>query len=526
MIDIPSILEASALVFTIEVLMWTIIGVTIGVGVGAIPGLSPAPAIALLLPLTFALSLPAALGLLIGVYKGGVFGGSIPAISFATPGTAESGATVLDGYKLTQQGKGRKALQLALYASVTGDFFAALATILLAPSLAIIALNFGPSERLWLMVLAIALLGALSGEHFAKGLLSASIGLFIATIGSDPVSLVARNTFGQWWLADGIKLIPLIIGVFAIAVMLERAGMLLFQKAKQTAERVEGARAEDAGNLTFSEYRKCFKEMTIGTTVGTFVGILPGLGSTVAAFLSYGIAKKASPSKNIGSGRLEGIAAAESGNNATAGPTLVPLLAFGIPGSAIAAMIGGALAIQGVQVGPRMFEIAPVAVYALFIILLVANIFNLFVGRIFTGFYARLGTLPEAILIPTILIMAMAGAYAYKNNPYDVWLALLFGGAGVFLRAFSIPPAPLIVTFILAPLAEESLRRTLLINRGDWMEAVFGSPIAVGIATVGLILTVALAWARPGRKFQKSVPTTEQLAGDNAANSNTIKGGQ
>ena len=500
MLDVSALMEALALVFSIEAIAWTVIGVAIGVGVGAIPGLSPAPAIALLLPLPFSLNLPAALGLLIGVYKGGIYGGSISAISFVTPGTAESGATVIDGYKLMKAGKGKKALHMSLYASVTGDAVSDVLTILLAPALALIALSFGPSERLWLMMLAISLLGALSSDHFAKGMFAAALGLFIGTIGSDPVSLVPRNTFNQWWLAGGIKMIPVIIGLFAIATMLERAARLVSARAEQVRIGAEELAVKNTKGLTFAEYRAAWKEMLIGTTVGSFVGILPGLGATVGAFLSYGIAKQMSPDKKIGSGKLEGVAAAEAGNNATAGPTLIPLLAFGIPGSTIAAMIGGALAIQGVQAGPRMFEIAPVAIYALFIILLLANVFNLIIGRFFAGVYARLGNLPEALLIPLILTMAVIGSYAYQNNPYDVWLALGFGVLGVFLRAWNVPLAPLIITFLLTPLAEEALRRSLLINRGDWLSALFGSNIAICIALIGLPLTLLLARAQLGKR--------------------------
>ena len=243
-------------------------------------GLSPAPAIALLLPLTFTLSLPASLGLLIGVYKGGIYGGSISAISFSTPGTAEAGATVLDGYRLMQQGKGKKALHMALYASVTGDLISSLVTIFLAPTLALVALNFGPSERLWLIVLAITMLGALSGDHFAKGMFAAALGLFIGTIGSDPVSMVPRNTFGQWWLADGLNLIPLIIGLFAIAAMLEKVveRVRLWSEPQELHERVMERFLGKEASLTFREYRSCWKEMAIGTGIGTFVGILRVLG--------------------------------------------------------------------------------------------------------------------------------------------------------------------------------------------------------------------------------------------------------
>ena len=507
MFDYASIGDAILLVFAVKTLLWIAFGVMIGVGVGAMPGLSPAPAIALLLPLTFTLSLPASLGLLIGVYKGGIYGGSISAISFATPGTAEAGATVLDGYKLMQAGKGKKALHMALYASVTGDLFSSIVTIFLAPALALFALNFGPSERLWLIALAIGLLGALSGDHFAKGMFSAALGLFIGTIGSDPVSMVPRNTFGQWWLADGVNLIPLIIGLFAIATMFEK----LIAQARRWREPVDihskvmnRFKGKEA-SLTFAEYRSAWKEMAIGTGVGTFVGILPGLGATVGAFLSYGVARQMSPNKGIGTGRLEGVAAAESGNNATAGPTLIPLLAFGIPGGTIAAMLGAALSIQGVQAGPRMFDLYPVQIYALFVILLVSNVLVLFVGRFFAGIYAKLGQLPETLLIPVVLAMALVGAYAYQSNPFDVGLALFFGVLGYGLRLARIPEAPLIITFILAPLAEQSLRRALLINRGDWGSALFDSPLAIGLAAATVLLVLLLARTQLSRRM-KSLP--------------------
>ncbi len=506
MVDVNALLEALSVVFQIETMLWLFLGVAVGVGVGAMPGLSPAPAIALLLPLTFTLSLPATLGLLIGVYKGGIYGGSISAISFATPGTAESGATVIDGYKLMQKGKGKKALHMALYASVTADFLSDVLTILVAPTLALVALNFGPSERLWLMFLAIALLGALSGDHFAKGFLSAAIGLFIGTIGSDPVSMVSRNTFGQWWLSGGIHMIPLIIGLFAVATMLEKLVEIVRNRALVAHDQVQSTAEAILGKsegLTFAEYRSCWKEMAIGTGVGSFVGVLPGLGATVGAFLSYGIAKQVSPKKNIGSGRLEGVAAAESGNNATCGPTLVPLLAFGIPGSTIAAMLGGALAIQGVVAGPRMFELYPTAIYSLFVILLVANFVNLFVGRFFAGIYAKLGSLPVTLLVPVVLVMAIVGAYSYENNPYDVLLVLIFGVMGYFMRMFKIPEAPLIITFLLAPMAEESLRRALLINQGEWIPAMFGSGLAITLAVLTVGLTVLLARSQLNRRIRE-----------------------
>ena len=486
-----AILEAFRLFFTLEVFYWMAIGVVAGVGVGAIPGLSAATAIAIMLPFTFTMQVAPALGLLIGLYKGSVFGGSISAISFATPGTSEAAATVYDGYKLMKKGQGRKAVEMALYSSVSADSASDLVTIFVAPPLAMVALKFGPAERFWLVVLAFTLIGSLSGKHLAKGLISASLGIFLATIGPDPVSAVPRMTFGVWWLSGGIPFIPFMIGLFAMAAMLKEGIKLLRETEvveKVKASIVDGLLKSGVG-LTLKEYVRCWKEMLIGFSLGSFVGFLPGLGSTVGAFLSYGVAKQVSPEKKIGEGVLEGVAAAEAGNNATVGPTLIPLLAFGIPGSIAAAMIGAALMLQGATPSPRMFKLYPEIVYALFMILLVANVFNLGIGRIFGRFYARLGLLPKQLLVPLVFMMATIGSFAHRGNPYDVVLALIFGLMGYMMGVLEIPTAPVVISFLITPMMESNLRRALIISRGEWIQALFGSPLSIGLAAATAILT-------------------------------------
>lgn len=501
--NVEAFYEALHLVFTVETFFWLCAGVFLGVGLGAIPGLTASTGIALVLPLSFLLDITGTLGLLIGLYKGAVFGGSISAISFATPGAPDSAATVYDGYKLTKQGKGRKAILMALYASVTGDTLSDIIVILIAPTIALMALQFGPTERLWLMVVAIALLGALSGRHLAKGMLSAGIGLFLGTIGTDPVSNVPRNTFGQVWLRDGLHLIPLVIGIFAMSQMLEQ-GLGVLRKSNRVQEatvKLGDLFSRKSEGLSFREYLSTWREMGIGLAVGTFIGTLPGLGATVAAFLSYGIAKQAFPHRRIGEGSIHGIAAAESGNNATVGPTLVPLLAFGIPGSATAALIGAALMLQGVTPSPRMFTLHPEVIYALFMILFIGNFVNLGIGRAFAFFYARLGQLSPSILVPTIMVMAVIGAYSARGDVYDIYMMLGLGFMGFMMRRIGVPEAPLIITFLIAPMLEDNLRRALLINRGEWMPALFNSPLAITMAAVAVLVIVVTIRMNVGAKL-------------------------
>lgn len=488
MIDFAVLGDAVLAMLDARILGFVIVGMVVGIAIGAMPGLSATPGVALMLPLTFSLDIAASLGLLMGIYKGAVYGGSISAISFAIPGTPEAAATVIDGHKLNRAGHGRKALLTALYASVTGDLISTVATILIAPTLALIAFKMGPSERFWLMVIALTLLISLGGREMGKGFLAAGIGIFLASIGTDPIGSVPRNTFGQWWLVDGIDLVPLTIGLFAIGNMLYEGALLLAERRAKRGEPIllQGV-GRMSGALTFREYLSCWKEMSIGTVIGTIVGILPGLGSTVGAFVSYAVAQQASPQKRIGTGRIEGVAAAESGNNATVGPALVPLLSFGIPGSTTAALIGGAMIIHGVTPSPRMFEMHADVIYRLFAILIMTNIALLVIGRLISFPYARLGQLPREILVPLVFVLAIVGTYAYEGNLFHVVVLLGAGLLGFLIRIVAIPEGPLVIAFLITPLAEGAFRRALLIHRGDLLEALFPGLLAIFLAGFALL---------------------------------------
>lgn len=483
-----------AVIFSLDVLWWLFVGVFVGITVGALPGLAISTGMALMLPLTYYMNTGPALALLIGVYKGATFGGSISAITFSTPGIPAAAATVYDGYKMMKRGEGRKALEMALYASVTGDTLSDIVTIVLATTLAVVALQFGPTERFLVMLMAFILIGGLSGKNIFKGLISGSIGIILALIGSDPVSLVPRLTFNLWWLRDGIPIIPMIIGLFAVSKMIEELFDIIESKRKKGENKqqdfniIESLFSKASAKLTWKEYLSCWREMLIGTTVGSIAGMLPGVGSSGGAFLSYGVAKQFSKNKeNIGEGALEGIAAAESGNNATMGPTLIPLLVFGIPGSIGAALIGSALTFQGATPSPRMFELHPTIIYSLFVLLIIANAVNLFVGNIMIRFYSRLGQLPKYILIPFIIMLAIIGTYVVSNNRYDVIIMLVIALMGFLLNLAKFPTAPLVIAFILTPLIERTFRIAIQTSYFDY-RVMFES----GLSKVLLIMTVIL----------------------------------
>ena len=504
----PEVLaEAFALIMDINVWYQLALGVLIGITVGAIPGLTTSAGMALALPATLMLPTGAAFGLIIGIYKGSTFGGSISAITFATPGTPGAAMTALDGYPLMRQGKGRKALQVALYSSITGDVASDLLTIFVAPMFAMIALAFGPAERSALVMLAFMLIGSLAHESPVKGLLAASFGVVLGVIGADPVGLRARLTFGNYWLNEGIDIVPLMIGIFAVSTMLMQLSE--FKGTKKTVQKLTDILSKSSERLKFSEFRRCFKEIGIGIGIGSICGILPGLGSTAGAMLSYTFAKRVSPkSDQFGKGAIEGIAAAEAGNNATVGPTLVPLLAFGVPGSVPAALIGGALMLKGLTPSPLLFETHTSLIAALLLILFLANFVNLILSQLVFPIYARVGQMPQEILTPIILLLAVVGTYSYRSNPYDVLIMLLCGVLGYMMKLFEYPIPPLVLAFMLTPLLERQLRRALLISDGSLVGA-FSSPISITLLLLALAMFL-LSFKFAGKlKKATSIPKTE-----------------
>ncbi len=481
---LDSLAAGFALVATFESLLALAAGVCIGVVAGAIPGLSATMAVALTLPFTFALAPITGILLLLGVYKGGIFGGSIPAILIKTPGTPASSATVLDGSPLAAQGKAGKALGMALYASCTADMISNLALILFAGWLASFALNFGPPEFFTLMVFSLTIIAGVSGDSLLKGLLAAILGLLLATIGLDLVYGTNRFTFNNANLMGGLNFIAVLIGLFAIPEILS----MIFDP------RDEEGQTRQLGNnwVTFAEYRQCFRTIVRGSFIGVFLGSIPGIGAAPAAFLSYSEARRKSPRRaNFGKGELEGVAAAEAGNNGVAGATLIPLLALGIPGDVITAIIIGAFMIHGLMPGPMMFVTNADLVYGLLIGLVASSVILLAVGSVAIRAFRFVADIPRGILFPAVLVLCVFGGYAVNNSVFDVGVMFAMGWLGYLMLRLGIPAAPFLIAFILGPLLENNFRQAMLMSGGR-IEILARGPITWFFWGLTILTVVAM----------------------------------
>ncbi|UYF99842.1 tripartite tricarboxylate transporter permease [Halomonas sp. GD1P12] len=451
--------EVLQLFLSIDNFIAIALGVVIGVTVGSIPGLTATMAVALALPFTFSMQPVAAILLLVGIYKGGMYGGSITAILIRTPGSPASACTLLDGYPMAQQGNAKKALKTALFSSVIADFISNIALIFFAAYLAKIALNFGAPEFFWLICFSLTIIISLASGSMVKGLLAAFMGILLSLVGLDSVFGSQRLTFGNYNLMDSISFIPLLIGLFAIPEILEFYRKKIVPHIK--------AKASGAG-MTLAELKRSLKSIIRGSLIGVLIGAIPGTGATAAAFISYSDARRRSPNKaNFGKGEVEGVAAAEAGNNGVAGATLIPLLSLGIPGDVITAIILGAFMVHGLTPGPIMFQENLSLIYALFLGIMFSSVILLVVGNAAIKYFSLIADIPKSILFPIVLMFCIYGAYAVNNSTFDIWLMLVFGLVGYLFNRSGIPAAPFLIGFILGPMFEDNLRRSLLISHGD-----------------------------------------------------------
>jgi putative tricarboxylic transport membrane protein len=497
------ILTGLASALTLTNLALIAFGVFVGIVVGAIPGLNGPMAIAIAIPLTFVLSPVAAISFLVGINKGANFGGSISAILMNVPGAAEAIATTFDGYPLARKGKPLKALKMALYASVVGDTFSDLVLILVAAPFAILALTMGPAELTALMLFALTFIAAVVGKSMMKGLIAGALGIFASTIGLDPEASTPRMTFDVLELEEGIPLLAMVIGMLALSEIMIQIEDRRITRAAGGDEEIKAfdkATPREDRIVTGPEFRASFKTMMRSAVIGTVIGAIPGLGSTLAGFLGYGAAKRASKNpEEFGKGALDGIAGAESANSATVGANLIPTLALGIPGNLSAAILISALIIHGLTPGPLIFEQDGAVLYGLFGAMLVANFFNLFIGQAGLRLFAWVLSLPNQYIHPVIVLLCFSGAYLITQSMFAVGLMVGFAILGYIMRKLDFSIVAFIIAFILGPLFEDALRQTLVLF-SDSPGELLSRPIAIFF----LILTAFSVW-RFGTKEKPAI---------------------
>jgi putative tricarboxylic transport membrane protein len=489
-----SFLQGFGLAFQLDTLVMTAVGLVLGMTVGALPGFTTVMAMAVLLPLSFFLHPLVGIPFLIGVYKGGIYGGSIPAILVSMPGTGAAVATTFDGPALTKKGKSRKALEMALFSSVFGDLSSDVVTILCIGPIALIAMKIGAPELAAVMFLSLIVITVTGEGVFYKGLLMMVLGLFISLIGQDPIGALSRFTFDTFALRSGIPLLPMLIGVFALPEIF----IAIEKKADTLIKRSINTRA--GGRLTFQEFKSSFRTICRSTVIGTSIGVIPGVGQVVAAFMGYAAAKNTSSHpETFGKGELEGVAAAEAANNAVNGPTLVPLLTLGIPGDNVTAILLGAFVAQGLRPGPQLFNEQGPLVFAILIAMVFANILFLVLGYFLIPFFARVVTIRKGLLLPLTIVFAFAGSYVFRSDPFDLVILVVFAVFGYTAKKMKFDVTPMVMGFILGPILEYSFGQTIAMAQDDMFGyIIFQRPITVAILVLVPFVTYYL-WRRSAR---------------------------
>ena len=425
---------AAGLLFTIENIIWINLGVFIGAVFAAIPGLSVILCVILFLPVTYSMGPIPGMMFLLGIYCAGGYGGSVSAILINTPGTPHAAATMLDGHPLSQKGRTKAALKIALYASTFGGVFSALMLLFLGPQVAKIAAQLGTPEYFMVCVFGLTIIAGVSGKSIIRGLISACLGLFISCIGSDPMTSYDRFTFGISRLYLGMDLAVCLIGLFALVEILAKS------EKRIDSININTAKIKDDGKITKEEYKRMLRPTLMSSLIGVLVGIIPGTGASEASWFSYSQAKNMSKHpEEFGHGSVEGIAAAESANNAVTGATLIPLLTLGIPGDGTVAIMLSALMINGLNPGLSLFTTDGDIMYAIMLGLILVNIFMFVQGTFLTTLFAKVVSIPQEILTPIIVIFCFAGAYSVNGNYFDVGIALVFAVIAWILRKIDLP---------------------------------------------------------------------------------------
>jgi putative tricarboxylic transport membrane protein len=483
-------------------LLYCFLGCMIGTMVGVLPGLGPTAAMSLLLPVTYHVEPVSAVIMLSGIFYGAMYGGSITSILVNIPGEAASVVTCLDGYQMARQGKAGRALGISAFGSFIAGTLGLIGLTFLAPPLAKAALKFGPPEYFSLMVLGLIVLTFLSSGSMIRALMMASFGLLAGSVGTDTVTGTARFTFGFTALMDGIGMIPVVMGLFGISEMLLNIETKMDREIFKT--RVKGLLP------TRADWMQAKWAIVRGTVIGFFLGILPGGGAVLSSFVSYAVEKRCSkhPEK-FGTGVIEGVASPEAANNAAAQSSFIPLMTLGIPANVVMAMLLGALIIHGVTPGPLLLTQHPQIFWGLIASMYLGNVLLMILNVPLIGMWVQVLRVPYPILMPLIILFCLIGSYTVANSVMDVFLMLLFGLVGYFMKKLKFDAPPFILAFVLGPMLEYSLKQSLIFSKGSFMifvtRPITATCLAAALVLLLLPLLPHIRGRRPGAKIESDI---------------------
>jgi putative tricarboxylic transport membrane protein len=461
-------------------LLYCFIGVIIGTLIGVLPGIGPAGAIAMLLPVSFRMDPVSAIIMMAGIYYGAQYGGSTTSILLNIPGEASSVVTCLDGYQMARKGRAGPALGMSAFGSFIGGTISVVGLMILAPFLVQVAIKFGPAEFFSLMVFGLTMIAYLGSGSLIKSLLMGTAGLFVSTIGMDPVSGIIRFTFGSITLSDGVGLIPVAMGMFGLAEVMENLEEEIHQEVFKT--RLRGLLP------TLKDWIDSRWAIVRGTIVGFFLGMLPGGSTALPTFIVYGLEKRFSkyPEK-FGTGVIEGVAAPETANNAATGSAMIPLLCLGIPANVAMAVLLGAFIIHGIQPGPLLMGRYPQLFWGTIASMYVGNVMLLILNLPLIGLWVQILKVPYRLLFPLIILFCFVGSYCLNNNAYDVLVMVIFGTIGYVMRKFRYEGAPFLLALILGPMVETSFRQALIIGTPS---IFFVKPISASFLGFAFLLLI------------------------------------
>lgn len=486
--------------FTLETVYYCLIGVVVGMAVGVLPGISSIVAMSLLFPLTFYLEPVPALVMLAGIYYGAEYGGSVAAILLNLPGTPSSAVTAIDGYQMARNGKPGVALFVTTVASFIGGSVGILAIMFMSGAISAVGLAFGSAEYFSVVVFGLVAASTVGNDSPLHGLAMMTVGMLIACIGLDTNSAMARFTFGILDLRSGIDMVPLVMGLFGVATV-----VMSIASADQAAIKTKITMRSMLPSR--DDIKRSLVPIARGSVIGSIVGILPGTGTTMASFIAYGFEKRFKrPDTALGQGAVEGVASPEAANNAASQTAFIPTLTLGLPGSASMAIIFGALLVNGITPGPLLITQRPDIFWGLIASFWLGNLLLLILNIPLVGIWVRLLQVPYRLLFPIVITLVCVGTYSVNFNPFDTWTTLVFSALGVLFVVLRFQPAPLLLGFILGPLAEIHFRNTMSLSSGSF-SGLASSWISAIFLTATLVMLAATIYGVISKRRLKSAPT-------------------